>query len=245
MNDKEAKDLLNKIEARTKKAFTSMTPKTDAIFKPEANREAFRTLAKTLLLAAGGGAAVRGLSGLGSILSAAPRPVPSRTVDMPIIYGKEKEKEANSKLRVPYYIPGMLLGAPLAAYGGWKAVDSVLDKQRGLKTDEELEEAKKDYEQAILESYKQGSDELLDEVFSSYKSASIQDFLSTAKGLGLTYALASAPLGYLVVNNAMKKKSKRRILEKAMRERARMQAQKQPAELYAIPVAKDISETDE
>lgn len=248
MDKNQAKELLEKI-ASVKKSFASLSPKTDEMFRGENNREALRTLAKTLLLAAGGGAAVRGLSGLSGILANDPEPVPSRTVDMPLIYGRKKEKTANSKLRSPYYIPGMLLGAPLAAYGGWKAVDSVLDRQRRLKTEEELEEAKKKYEEAVLSSYKRGedkvsNDELLDSVFSVYKSASVQDWMDTAKGLGLTYALATAPLGYLVVNNAMKKKSKRKILEKAMRERARIQAQKQPAELYAIPEPRDIEENE-
>jgi len=247
MDKKEAKELLNQIH-NTKKAFASLSPETDKLFRKDNNREAFKTLAKTLLLAAGGGAAIRGLSGIRNILSSDPEPVPARTVDMPIIYGRKKEKVANAKLRSPYYIPGMLLGAPLAAYGGWKAIDAVLDRQRRLKTEEELEEAKKNYEQAVLSSYKQGSElsseELLDEVFSNYKAASVQDWMDTAKGLGLTYALATAPLGYMVVNSAMRKKSKRKILEKAMRERARMQAQKQPAELYAIPEPRDMDENE-
>ena len=114
----------------------------------------------------------------------------------------------------------MLLGTPLAAYGGWKAVDAVLDKQRRAKSEDNLDEAKKDYEEALLASYKKSAstDEMLDEVFDNYKEAStLSDILGTGKGLALTYALATGPLGYMMVNSQMKKNSKRKILEKAMR----------------------------
>jgi len=252
MNKSDAKNLLGQIKKaqQDKAAFMqSSTPKTDALMKSEVNRDAMKTLAKTLLIAAGGGAALRGFSGLRNLLTSDAEPIPSRTVDMPVMYAKPREKEAYSKRSVPYYIPGMPLGAPLAAYGGWKGIDALMDKQRRHKSDDELEMAKKDYEQALLDSYKEGSDkstdELLDTVFKQYsKTANVRDWVDTAKGLGLTYALASAPLGYMVVNNAMKKSSKRRLLEKAMRERARLQAARQPAELYAIPQPKEIAEEE-
>ena len=252
MNKAEAKNLLGQIKKaqQSKTAFMqSSTPKTDALMRSEVNQDAMKTLAKTLLIAAGGGAALRGLSGIRNLLKSDAEPLPSRTVDMPVMYAKPQEKEAYSKRSVPYYIPGMMLGAPLAAYGGLKAIDAVLDKQRRHKSDDELDMAKKDYEQALLDSYKSGNDkstdELLDTVFATYnKSANMRDWVDTAKGLGLTYALASAPLGYMVVNSAMKKNSKRRLLEKAMRERARLQAARQPAELYAIPQPIEVADEE-
>jgi hypothetical protein len=42
----------------------------------------------------------------------------------------------------------------------------------------------------------------------------------------------------------MKKNSKRTLLEKAMKERARRQAMQQPAELYAIPQPESNTEEE-
>lgn len=265
MDNKEAKDLLKQIQEE--KTAAKGSPVTDAIMKSQVNREALKEIAKYLLIGAGTGAAVRGATGLGRLFGGEQEVVPSKTVDMPVLFGVPKkikneeeedikrleyksaeEKEAYSKSSLPYYLPAMLLGTPLAAYGGWKAVDAVLDKQRKAKSEDNLEEAKKDYEEALLASYQKSAstDEMLDEVFETYKEAgTFSDLLGTGKGLALTYALASAPAGYMIVNSMMKKNSKRKILEKAMRERARRQAAKQPAELYAIPAPVEYDENEE
>lgn len=264
MDNKEAKDLLDQIQQEKEAAKGS--PVTDAVMKAQLNREALKDIANYLMLGAGAGVAMRGATGIANLLRDDQEVVPSKTVDMPVLFGVPKkvedeeedvkkleyksaaEKEAISKYSLPYYLPAMLLGTPLAAYGGWKAVDAVLDKQRRAKSEDNLEEAKKDYEEALLASYKKSAstDEMLDEVFDNYKEAStLSDILGTGKGLALTYALATGPLGYMMVNSQMKKNSKRKILEKAMRERARRQAAKQPAELYAIPAPVEYDENEE
>lgn len=221
---------------------------------------------KAVLLAGGAGAAMRGLSGISRLFSGSQRPVPSRTVDMPVMYPRDKEEEktannadATSKIGLNYYIPGMLLGAPLAAYGGWKGVDAVLDKQRRKKTEADLNEAKQQYQQALLGSYKQGSDEsdplsALGAVFDDHydKQADEQpgyfarmikkyapNLPGAATGLAAAYAIPASLGGYAAVNSIMKKRSKRALLDKAMKERARRQALQQPAELYAIPTPQD------
>ena len=162
MDNKEAKDLLKQIQEE--KTAAKGSPVTDAIMKSHVNREALKDIAKYLLIGAGTGAAVRGATGLGRLFGGEQEVVPSKTVDMPVLFGVPKkvedeeedvkkleyksaaEKEAISKYSLPYYLPAMLLGTPLAAYGGWKAVDAVLDKQRKAKSEDNLEEAKKDYE---------------------------------------------------------------------------------------------------
>ena len=264
MDNKEAKDLLNQI--KQEKTAAKGSPVTDAVMKSQLNNDALKDIAKYLMLGAGAGVAMRGATGIANLLGEDREVVPSRTVDMPVLFGVPKkveddeedvkkleyksaeEKKAYSKTSLPYYLPAMLLGTPLAAYGGWKAVDAVLDKQRKAKSEDNLEEAKSDYESALLDAYKKSAstDEMLDEVFDNYKEAStLNDILGTGKGLALTYALAAGPLGYMMVNSKMKANSKRKILEKAMRERARRQAAKQPAELYAIPAPVEYDENEE
>jgi hypothetical protein len=169
----------------------------------------------------------------------------------------ESEKKADnalatSRIGLNYFLPSMLLGAPLAAYGGWKGVDALLNSQKRKDQDKELDEVKKEYEQALLGSYKKATDEALDSAFSVIdKEASplgwardvVNKYAPNLEGVSqgalLTAGLVSAPLGYMVVNNAMKKNSKRAILQKALAERARRQALAQPPEIYAVPKPQD------
>jgi len=169
----------------------------------------------------------------------------------------------NPKATSPYglngYIPAILLGTPLAAYGGWKGVDAIMDKQRRKKTESDLDTAKQRYQHALLGSYKQSSDEassdeILDNIFDEHydKQAGVvwdkakdtftdafPNFEGMSTGLAATYAIPAALGGYLATDSFMKKRSKRTLLEKAMKERARRQARMQPAELYAIPTPKE------
>lgn len=217
-------------------------------------------IVKALLLAGGIGAAVRGAGGLQDMFTNK-RVAPQRVVEMPVPYPTEdeekKEKKANndlatSKIGLNYYLPSMLLGAPLAAYGGWKGVDALLNSQKRDEREQELEEAKRDYEKALLGSYKKATAAALDSAFSKLQKTAVslttpftlaRDVINqyapnlegAATGGLLTAGLLSAPLGYMLVNKAMKKNSRRSILQKALAERARRQAKTQPPEIYAIP----------
>lgn len=203
----------------------------------------------TMLLGGGLGAAFRGVTGLSNLLGESkPTASPRRVVELPVPYADKptakksvKEKRADDEdATVPYglsyYMPGMLLGGGLAAAGGWKGVDALIDRQRHKQETESLDEAKQEYEDALLGSYKRAVDEALDKAFKTYeKKAGLADITGGLTGAGLTYAAASLPAGYMVVNDMMKKNSKRALLEKALKERARRQAIMQPPEIYAIP----------
>jgi len=203
----------------------------------------------TMLLGGGLGAAFRGVTGLSNLLGESkPTASPKRIVELPVPYADKptakksvKEKRADDEdATVPhglsYYMPGMLLGGGLAVAGGWKGVDALIERQRHKQETESLDEAKQEYEDALLGSYKRAVDGALDQAFKTYeKRASLADITGGLTGAGLTYAAASLPAGYMVVNDMMKKNSKRALLEKALKERARRQAIMQPPEIYAIP----------
>ena len=162
--------------------------------------------------------------------------------------GPKQDPQATSPYGVAGMLPALLLGTPLAAYAGWKGVDSIFNKQRKKKTENDLSEAKEQYEQALDSS---SPVNCLDKAFDELeKSAGINpmDWFPNAsgmgKGLAATYALLTAPAAYMYVNDKMKKTSKRSILEKAMKERARRRAKQQPAELYAIPAPQDKEEEE-
>jgi hypothetical protein len=235
-----------------------------------------RQIVKAFLMAASGGAALRGGLGLSRMMSES-APVTARTVDMGVAYPTDDEEDDEKRAQDPepdptflgqianslgigaaqdpqataesgatFYMPSLVLGTPLAAYAGWKGVDAILDSQRKAKTRNKLEKAKKRYEEAMLNSYKTASADPLDRAFDSLEKVAnrgsvlnpntwFPNMSGQLKGLLATYALLSGPAAYMYVDDKMKKTSKKSILEKAMKERARRQAVAQPAELYAVP----------
>jgi len=215
--------------------------------------DAPKTIIKTMLLAGGLGAAARGYSGLTNLSDSKRRKKTQRTVEMPVSYPEKQaifdndNSKATSSIGLNYFAPAMLLGAPLAAYGGWKGVDAILNKQREKEVDSDLDRAKAEYEKALLGMYKKSTDEFLNTAFTGYKQAeneglltSIADAISpnltgASAGLGLAYALSTLPLGYHLVNKVMQKNNKRALLRNAVEERARRQAALQPPEIHAIP----------
>lgn len=225
-------------------------------YSKQLNKDTVSQLLKGMVILAGGGAALRGLSGLGEATTPRKRKQTGRVVEMPVPYAEKGASDstntgsmysgATSPVGMPYTIPAALLGFPLAFYGGWKGVDALMDKQRRSQTDSELDEAKRDYESALLGSYKTASDNNdsvsanLDKAFAGLqkqaeKAAFFENLPGSATGLAAAYTLGTLPLGYYVVDRQMKKNSRKAILEKALRERARRAAMSQPPELYAIP----------
>lgn len=250
-------------------SFSQSTPVADAVqknYNQELKAKTFNNILKVLGLSLGAGIATRGYLGLRDNLTE--KPVKQfRTVDMPIPYPEENEKEkekkadndlATSSYGLDYYIPSMVLGAPLAFGAGWKGVDALLARKKKQETEAELEEAKKNYEKSLLGAYKKAIDSALTNAFNSLEKKAgqgitglLSDIVSSAgksinetfpnlagatKGTALTYALGTLPAGYILTNEMMRKASKREVLRKAIEERARRQALYQPKELYAVPV---------
>ena len=225
-------------------------------YATQLNKDTVSSLLKGMAILAGGGAALRGLSCLGEATTPRKRKRTGRVVEMPVPYAEKGAVEntannswfsgATAPVGLPYTIPSALLGFPLAFYGGWKGVDALMDKQRRAQTESELDEAKRDYESALLGSYKTASDNdgsvsaNLDKAFAGLqekaeKAAFFENAPGSMAGLAAAYTLGTLPLGYYVVDKQMKKNSRKAILDKALRERARRAAMAQPPELYAIP----------
>lgn len=259
MNKTSAKKLLKQIQAEKSAAMPANSP-INAIgenLRTQVNQQmqedAIKKILSIMAFSAGAGAAIRGASGL--FESSKNSKKGPRVIEMPVAYPKEKIAiDSNSKATSPYgldyFLPSLVVGAPLAAYGGWKGIDLLLNRAKEQESKAKLEAAKKKYEEALLGSYKKATDNCLDQAFSGYiqKAAldpvgSISNSFNSAfpnasglsKGLALTWLLSSVPAGYYLVNKVMKKNSKRSILEEAVEERARRQALAQPPEIYAIP----------
>ena len=278
MDEQVAKQLLSKVRETEKAAEIDWGKvQTDASRQSAKNRTG--QIIQGLLLAGATGAGLRGMVGLNRMAKEI-TPRPNKTVDMevpfPILKEEEEEKAAGSQVvdrffdnlnfgpkseprathntGVPYYIPAMMLGLPAAGIAGWKGMDAIFDKQRKKRSQRQLDKAKEEYEEELLGSYKQGSDNVvdkLDKAFESFEKAAwleipgTQNMPGQLKGLLATYALLSGPAAYMFVNDRMKKNSQKAILEKAIKERSRRAAQQQPLELYAKPQPVEIEPEEE
>ena len=242
-------------------------------FQKQLRGEAKRDILNTFLLSAGVAGTARGGQGLWNLLirgrnklrsrpGVAPLPVPYR----PSFRNEEEEKEAQfpreqpkvvpgsgptSKPGLGWYMPAMLGAGALGGLGGWKLIDQILDRRRRKEIDDEVNESRNEFQEALMSQYKQGSDSelgvALDELYlKMQKSAKVGDLLDPRTYLSddsmgriaggyATYAIPSSILGYLFVKGLTDKGSRGRILEKAQRRRALKQQQARPAELYAIP----------
>lgn len=269
MDEQAAKQLLSEIREQEKQAsrkeFPLLSP-AEIGNRASARQSKNRTnqILQALMMAGGAGMALR--SGLGlSRMFEGSKSVPAKTIDMDVLIPGDEEKKAEDgwldklynsigmgtkqhpnashNIGVPGYLPSLLLGTPLAFAGGWKGMDMLFNKQRKDRNKRKVDKAKEEYDAAVLDSYKEGSDnalptEKLDTAFDGLEKSAIlglENVPGGLKGLYATYAALAGPAAYMYVNDRMKKNSQRAIIEKAMKERARRSAQQQPLELYARP----------
>lgn len=164
-----------------------------------------------------------------------------------------------------YYYPGMITGAVGAGALSWKVMGSLLKKQRQKDIEENTDIARQEYESALQNMYKKAEENLLskeasaqlDEAFDSLEKVardnsilgnvpflgSVHQVLNAldpntygaVKGVALANAALGLPLGYALVNQQVRKNSKRKLVDKAMKERQRLRALQSPTEINAIP----------
>jgi hypothetical protein len=227
--------------------------------------KAMRDVGYIGLAALGAGAAVRGAKGLAGLLKRRLNPpsptYPSAVVtEVPIpvaaargagaVGGEDDEKLASitNPTAFPWYGPAVVAATGLGAYGGWKGVDSVLESQRRGEKDNEMSEAKKDFETALLSSYRRphvvksasaGAElgDALDQLFDRVaEKRGLDNFMGglASKYLGY-YALPTAAIAGKLVYDRANKSSRESILNRAMRQRVQRESMSHPSPLYAIP----------
>lgn len=157
---------------------------------------------------------------------------------------------ASGKWAIPWYGAGMFGGGVASGALGWHAVDSLMKDRRKSEREDELEKARHAFRTALLAQHddkdKQAAEgewaeagRELDRQFQQLEKQAEwnwQDIPGGALSAYGAYALPMALLSGMAGYNHYQKNSRRTLLEKAMRERKRQQAQEQPAEIYAVPV---------
>jgi len=157
----------------------------------------------------------------------------------------------------------MLLGGLAGVYGGWKGVDSVLDKRRKSDSQAKLDAAKADFQKALLESYdgpvnfKVAGDDQWAKIGQDLvrlhaeldKLAGLSDYLPSADTMGGVagsyggyYALPAALIAGYAAYGSGKRGQRRVALQKAIENRKRERERQQPSQIFATPVPVTQSE---
>ena len=147
---------------------------------------------------------------------------------------------------LPWYLPAATLAGAAGGVGGYKLMDTLLDRNRKGLLKDELARAKQEYEAALSGSVKSSEENTLaydldklasdmlaqhtDNVKKAGFETGIGDVLGSTTGLYLLGALGTAGyIGNLAYDKA-RKNSRRRLLEKARKQVAR---ERVDAPLYA------------
>ena len=152
-----------------------------------------------------------------------------------------KGRYAESTQGVPWAIPAAVGAGAGGLYGGWKMMDYILDQRRSSRIDEELEEAKAEYEAALADtkeaadgSFSKDLDELYNNLTTYGEKAAASwpemggqaaGVYGTAAGLG---ALLMAIMGY----KHGKKKQRKRVIDKAQTIKRREEYRRRPDPLF-------------
>lgn len=227
------------------------------------NNEAHRDAIRTLVMTAIGGTALGGGYAALNHFNHTPSPKKEnktkRVVEMPVPYYEKEGGDENvtSPYGLSYYLPGLVLGGVGGGALAWKGVDKMLKNKRQREIEENTNMARAEYENAMKDMYKRSDDNNvetnLDKAFDGLEKkadlttvpgiSEVNQAMSTvapnawgtAKGLLLANALIGLPVGYSLVNHQVKKNSRRKLVDDAMKERARLRATQSPAEIYAVP----------
>ena len=228
--------------------------------------DALGDVGRVALFSLGLGAAGRGAMGLYNVLKrnmSPPVKTRSRVAVLPLPVKAEKTaslggfllgSNATTKEGIPWYHPAMFLGGLASAYGGWKGIDAILNARRKKDIDEDVEQARREFSQALLGEHSRpvnfkaaGDNHLsddLDRLFEEFEKAAgvmsslspSDDTLGKLLGAYSYYALPAALIGGYAAYSSGKGRQRAKILESALKARAMRRHQQQPEEVFAMPV---------
>ncbi len=166
---------------------------------------------------------------------------------------------ASSKAGIPWYGPAMLGGGLAGLVGGWKGMDKVLDMRRRRQVASELEQARQQFHDALLGQYdepvrvptaKAASDTTMVKVGQALDAlfAALAPAIKEKKAFDLSNAAGVATGGYgmyagltglvagAMMYDKINKRSRKSVLNAALKRRQRRNFVQQPTPLYAEPV---------
>lgn len=254
------KQILAKADEMRKQAQLGAAPANPAdaahaLINQQQSSEALSNMRNLALLTLGVGAAGRGGLGLLSLFKPSKPKPRTGPVALPLPYPAEKAAAMPA-----WYMPGMA-AAGLGGLGiGWAAVDKLMSRQRDSENDERLEAARQQFHDALLSQYQsptsmtmrmpkaaadatmQEVGQTLDRIWEKFAAVALEKTAidwdavtnNTLGGYG-TYAGLSALLGGAWMYDRASKRSRRAVLEKALRGRQQAEFAKSPPPIYATP----------
>lgn len=153
-------------------------------------------------------------------------------------------RNATSVAGVPWAMPATAAATIGGGYGGWKALDAILDARRKATLQSDLDQAKQEYEQALMPKTA-GDNELgqtLDQLYDEMEKTAKPGMLGEWTGVGLgTYGLAAlitALAGGAAGYSFGKQRQMKTLLDSAQakRRRARFEASPEPIQVRPSPV---------
>jgi hypothetical protein len=141
-------------------------------------------------------------------------------------------EEQWSKMPWAYPVGAAALGGGL--YGGWKLTDYLLDKTRTREQESELDEARRNYEQALASRYKTADTATPLDKLAAY--AEKQGLWNEALGVGLLGGGLLAGTSALATYNWTRNRSRARAIEEAVKRRQAQLTEQAPTPVMAIPV---------
>lgn len=285
MDRHKSQELLNKVRAAKEKQANDPVTAVQQIASQQVKSDALNDIGKVMLLSGGAGAGIRGLLGLQNLVrrnASAPARVTQGPAELPLPYPVDPEPEeeeqvklaemgtvsglmagnyATNKTGLPWYRPAMLMGGLAAGYGGWKAIDHVLDSRRKQDLESELEDSRSQFQKALLSQYDQpltkhsGDTETeklaadLDDLFDLFEQIAEKSAESTwadrlggdvVGNYGMYAGLSGLAAGYAAYKTGQKT-NRSAVIAKALKRRERRNASLQPSELFATPVPIETS----
>jgi hypothetical protein len=144
---------------------------------------------------------------------------------------------AKNTMEMPAGLPAVMLSGLGGGYGGWALTDYLLDKRRKKLLRQEVDDAKQQFEQALVGKSAVAKD--LDELCDLAEKTANDSFwqgMGTVGGVGLTTAAIMALLAGQVGYQNAQKRDAANVVEKAREQHARALQAARPVAVFARPV---------